>query len=120
MEREKIAFLGAGNMARAIMNGICASPLNKDFKISVYDINPDAVKFAVKKFRAAALASCAEAAEKCLATRGPSIHDGRARFNLKTTFSTAALLTTGDRNDLQVNGTGSLRRGLSGRSTAPL
>jgi pyrroline-5-carboxylate reductase len=65
LERKKIAFLGAGNMARAIMNGICASAVKNNFKIYAYDINPAAVKFAVKKFGASALVSCAEAADKC-------------------------------------------------------
>lgn len=65
MERKKIGFLGAGNMARAIMNGISSSPLGKTFKIHVCDVNPDAVKFAVKKFKATALVSCEAAAKEC-------------------------------------------------------
>jgi len=65
LQSKKTAFIGAGNMARAIMNGICSSPLKKTYKIHVYDVNPDAVKLSVKKFKASPLSSCAQAVSEC-------------------------------------------------------
>ncbi|MCE5301295.1 MAG: pyrroline-5-carboxylate reductase [Spirochaetia bacterium] len=61
----KIGFLGAGNMAQAIMNGLVNSGMKKGLSISAYDINAAAVAAVSAKYGAKPVASAAELVEGC-------------------------------------------------------
>jgi pyrroline-5-carboxylate reductase len=65
VNRKDIGFIGAGNMAQAIIKGIVNSSLKKSVTISAYDTNPDILKKTCVKYRVKKASSNAALVRDC-------------------------------------------------------
>jgi len=65
MDRKHIGFIGAGNMASAIMNGIQGSQLKKTVKICAYDTDAEKLKKVCAKYVVKQSASSVELVKNC-------------------------------------------------------
>ncbi len=64
MDRKNIGFIGAGNMAQAIIKGLVNSPLKKKLSVSAYDVNSKLLGAVCSKLKIKKASSNIEMAKK--------------------------------------------------------